>query len=97
MQDTECGDDIRAGAVKILEVLLTQCQGRLDNYIGDIIVLLMQYFAQSQENFEEFETQVAVVRNFVIVLLSFVLLKILDFGFGIRLQPSTILDDYCPH
>ena len=60
MQDTECGDDIRAGAVKILEVLLTQCQGRLDQYIGDIVVLLMHYFAQPEEDFEEFQAQLAV-------------------------------------
>lgn len=61
MNDKDCGDDIRAGAVKILEVMLTQCQGRLDQYIGDIIALLMQYFAQSSDGFEEFETQLAVV------------------------------------
>jgi len=60
MYDTDCGDDIRAGSVKILEVLLTQCQGRLDAYFSDIITLLMQYFAQSQEHFEEFEAQLAV-------------------------------------
>lgn len=61
MRDTECGDDIRAGAVKILEVMITQCQGRLNQYIGDIIALLMQYFSQPQEDFDEFETQLAIV------------------------------------
>jgi len=60
MGDVECGDDIRAGAVKILEVMLTQCQGRLDQYIGEIIVLLMRYFAQSDEDVDEFKTQLAV-------------------------------------
>lgn len=60
MHDKGCGDDIRAGAAKILEVMLTQCQGRLDNYVGDIVTLLMQYLSQSQ-SFEEFEIQLVVV------------------------------------
>ncbi|KAI6191273.1 D-Importin 7/RanBP7 [Aphelenchoides bicaudatus] len=48
MNDKDCGDDIRAGAVKILE------------YMGDIILLLMQFFAQASEGFEEFESQLVV-------------------------------------
>jgi hypothetical protein len=60
MNDVECGDDIRAGAVKILEILLLHCHGRLDHYIADITVLLMQHFAALPGDFGDFETQLAV-------------------------------------
>jgi hypothetical protein len=75
MQDTECGDDIRSGAVKILEVLLTQCQGRLDQYVPDCVDLLMRYFAQPEEHFEEFQAQLAVVSTFELFTLLYSLFR----------------------
>ncbi|KAI6243880.1 D-Importin 7/RanBP7 [Aphelenchoides fujianensis] len=60
LKEKDAGDDIRVAAAKMLEVMLVQCVGHLNEYVAHIIVLVMGFFAEIQGSFDEFECQLAV-------------------------------------
>ncbi|KAI6210536.1 D-Importin 7/RanBP7 [Aphelenchoides besseyi] len=60
LNDKDAGNDIRVGAVKILEVLLLQCPDRLNDQYSHIIMLLMEPFIQEEAEYDELRCQIAI-------------------------------------
>ncbi|KAI6227069.1 D-Importin 7/RanBP7 [Aphelenchoides besseyi] len=60
LNDKDAGNDIRVGAVKMLEVLLLQCPDCLNEQYSHIIILIMEPFVQEEAEYDELHCQIAI-------------------------------------